>query len=31
MAVRAKTTAETAEELYNKWFEKVYIPDQEVA
>lgn len=31
MAVRAKTTADTTDDLYEKWFDKVYIPDQEVA
>ena len=31
MAVRAKTTADTADDLYEKWFDKVYIPDQEVS
>lgn len=30
MYVRAKSTTESADDLYNKWFDKVYIIDQEV-
>lgn len=29
MYVRAKTTADVKDGLYNSWFDKVYIPDQE--
>lgn len=31
MYVRGKTTAESADELYENWFDKVYMPDQDAA